>query len=61
MKYTYSPVHADVMCEDCDWKAKSYKNAQACAASHAKKYKHKTFGEIAIAIGYNGHEEAGKK
>jgi hypothetical protein len=53
MSYVYSVIHAIIWCEDCGWTAKSYKNAQACAKIHAKKYGHKTTGELGIAIGYN--------
>ncbi len=41
-------------CEDCDWKADGYKNAQAIAAKHAKFHKHKVNGETAIGGYYNG-------
>jgi hypothetical protein len=54
-KYWYAPVHAIVECEDCDWKTGSYKNAQALAAKHAKKYGHRVRGELGIDFGYDGH------
>jgi len=53
MSYTYGVVHAIVKCEDCDWGSESYKNAQALAAKHAKKYGHKVRGELGISFSYN--------
>lgn len=57
MKYHYGVIHAVVKCEDCDWETSSYKNAQAIAKIHAKKYGHKVSGELGIAFGYNGRKE----
>lgn len=54
MTHTYSVIHAIIKCEDCDWEAKSYKNAQATAKIHASKYKHRVDGELGIAVGYDG-------
>ena len=54
MKYYYGVVHAFLKCEDCEWETYSYKNAQALAAKHAKKYGHKVTGELGIAFGYYG-------
>ena len=56
MKYHYAVIHAQVWCEDCDWKTESYKNAQAIAKIHAKKHGHKVSGELGIDFGYNGRE-----
>lgn len=58
--YWYSVVHAIVKCEDCDWGTESYKNAQALAAKHAKKYGHKVSGELGISIGYDYRGEQHK-
>ena len=57
-KYWYSIVHAIIQCQDCDWEAKSYKNAQATAAKHAKKYKHRVSGELGIFVGYDYREDS---
>lgn len=54
MKYYYGVICAQVWCEDCDWKTESYKNAQAIAKIHAKRYGHKVVGELGIAFGYDG-------
>jgi hypothetical protein len=54
--YFYGVVHAVVECEDCDWKTTSYKNAQALAKIHAKKYGHKVTGELGIAFEYDYRE-----
>lgn len=53
MTYSYGVVHAIVECEDCDWTASSYKNAQASAKIHAKKYGHKVSGELGISFYYD--------
>jgi len=58
MKYSYGVIHAIIKCEDCGWTASSYKNAQATAAIHAKKHRHKVKGELGIAIMYDGREDA---
>ena len=57
MKYSYGVIAAYVKCEDCDWEAKSYKNAQATAKRHAQHYKHRVTGELTIHFSYNGKEE----
>jgi len=57
MSYHYGVVHAVVTCEDCDWETQSYKNAQAIAKIHAKKYGHKVSGELGISFGYNYREK----
>lgn len=57
MKYSYGVVHAVVQCDDCDWYTKSYKNAQALAAKHAKKYSHNVSGELGIGFHYYGKGE----
>ena len=56
MKHTYGVVHANIRCLDCKWGTASYKNAQAIAAIHARKYKHRVEGEITIQIIYDGRE-----
>ena len=56
MKRTYGVVHANIRCLDCEWETTSYKNAQAIAAIHARKYKHRIEGEIGIHITYDGRE-----
>ena len=53
MSYSYGVVHATVKCEDCGWKTESYRNAQAIAKIHAKKYGHKVRGELGIAFDYD--------
>jgi hypothetical protein len=52
MAKRYGLVHAIAKCQDCGWEAGKYKNAQACAANHAKKYGHKVTGEVAYAFEY---------
>jgi len=53
MSYSYGVVHAVVQCEDCDWHTESYKNAQAIAKIHARKYGHKVSGELGISFYYD--------
>jgi len=57
MKYHYGVVHAVVQCEDCEWHTESYKNAQAIAAKHAKRYGHKVSGELEISFAYDCRED----
>lgn len=54
MKYKYVVVGAVGGCNDCDWRPKSYKNAQATAKIHADKHKHHVQLELAIACEYDG-------
>jgi hypothetical protein len=61
MTYVYSPIAAEVECEDCSWVSESYKNAQAIAAKHAKKYGHKVRGELTIFFTYNYRKKEEKK
>ena len=51
--YRYAVVHAQVWCEDCGWSTGSYKNAQAIAKIHAKKYGHRVSGELGISFNYD--------
>lgn len=53
MSYSYAVVHAVIHCEDCEWSTNSYKNAQAIAKIHAKKYSHRVSGELGIALSYD--------
>jgi hypothetical protein len=52
-KEWYGVVSAIVECEDCLWRTESYKNAQAIAKIHAKKYGHRVRGELGIGFGYD--------
>lgn len=56
MKYSYGVVDAIVGCQDCGWTTGSYKNAQAIAKIHAKKYGHRVSGELTISFSYNGRD-----
>lgn len=56
MSYTYAVVHGLAECKDCGWETASYKNAQALAAQHAKKYGHRVVGELGIAFSYTGEK-----
>jgi len=58
MKYKYGVIHGHVRCIDCGWETYSYKNAQAIAKIHAKKYGHRVEGELGIAFSYYGEKEA---
>jgi len=60
MKYGYGVIHAIMRCQDCGWETYSYKNAQAIAKIHAKKYKHRVEGELGISLFYDGKEDRGK-
>ncbi len=54
MKRAFGVVHVFAKCEDCDWETGSYKNGQAIAAIHAKKYRHKVSVEFGLAGYYDG-------
>jgi len=56
MKYHYSVVHGLAECKDCEWSTEAYKNAQATAANHARKYGHRVEGELGISFGYDGSD-----
>jgi len=60
MKCSYGVVHAKVECEDCLWITESYKNAQAIASIHARKYGHRVRGELGIVFSYDGRKEGDK-
>jgi hypothetical protein len=47
-------VHTIAECQDCGEKFENYKNGQALAAKHAKRYKHLVTGEVGLAFEYNG-------
>jgi len=49
-------IHVLMKCEDCGKKFENYKNGQALAAKHAKKYNHLVTGEIGIAVNYDGRK-----
>jgi len=50
-------VHAIAECQDCDWRNEGYKNAQATAAIHAKKYKHLVRVETGLVSEYDGRNK----
>ena len=55
---SFGVVHALAYCKDCDWINEGYKNAQATAAIHARKHRHKVDVEIGMAGYYDGREAA---
>ena len=61
MKYAYVPMAVQIECKDCEWKSESYKNGQAIAKIHAKRYGHKVRGELTIFFSYDYRGEGGKK
>ena len=54
MKKKICVIHAIAVCQNCGKEFDNYKNAQALAAQHAKKYKHCVTGEVAMAFEYEG-------
>lgn len=50
-------THIFATCEDCGKAFENYKNGQALAAKHAKKYKHKVTGDIGLAFEYDGKKQ----
>ena len=43
-------------CKDCGRRWDDYKNAQACAAKHAKDYGHEVHGDVGISCIYKGRD-----
>jgi hypothetical protein len=54
LKKSFGVVHAIAECEDCDWTAFGYKNAQAIAAKHAKVHGHRVHVEVGMDGTYDG-------
>jgi hypothetical protein len=54
MKKTIGVVHVIAECKDCDWRTESYKNGQAIAAKHAKKYEHVVIVDVGLVVEYDG-------
>lgn len=54
MKKATWKIHTIGTCQDCGAQFDNYKNGQALAAKHAKKYRHLVTGEIGLAFEYNG-------
>jgi len=54
MKKTIGVVHVVAECKDCNWRTESYKNGQAIAAKHAKKYKHVVIVDVGLMVEYDG-------
>jgi len=54
MKKSCGVVHSVFECEDCGKIFDNYKNAQALAAQHAKRYEHVVRGEICLICVYDG-------
>jgi hypothetical protein len=50
-------THVNATCEDCGAEFMNYKNGQALAAKHAKKYSHLVRGEVALAFEYDGRQK----
>lgn len=57
MKKYYGVNHAYFNCTDCDKEFANYKNAQALAAQHAKKYGHTVVGDVCIGFKYDGSKQ----
>ena len=54
MRKSIGVVNEIANCDDC-WKSfNNYKNGQALAAQHAKKYGHTVNGEVGLAFKYEG-------
>jgi len=56
MKKKIGVVHCIAECDTCGKTFQYYKNAQACAAKHAKDHGHIVRGEIGLAFTYDGRE-----
>lgn len=56
MKKSIGVVHAVAKCQDCEWEATGYKNAQAIGARHARLHHHFVKVEVTLACEYDGRE-----
>lgn len=54
MKKRIGVIHVIAKCGTCGKEFSNYKNAQALAAQHAKKYGHVVDGQVALAFSYDG-------
>lgn len=54
-------VHCIAECDDCGRQWQNYKNAQACAARHAKATGHRVVGEVGLAFEYGPPKQAERK
>ena len=54
MKKTIGVVHVIAECKECEWRTESYKNGQAIAAKHAKKYEHVVIVDVGLVVEYDG-------
>ena len=52
----YWKVHALAWCETCGKEFTNWRNAQALAAQHARRYGHRTRGEVGFAFTYGESE-----
>lgn len=57
MKKKIGVIHCVAICKDCGKVFDNYKNAQALAAQHCRKYGHTVNGEVGIAFTYEPKEE----
>lgn len=60
MKKQFGVIHCVAECRNCDWRSENYKNAQACAARHAKAHKHKVTVDMGMCGCYDGTQEDDK-
>ena len=54
MKKSIGVIGNVAKCDDCGKRFDQYKNGQALAAIHAKKYHHLVEGEVVLAYEYDG-------
>ena len=54
MKKTIGVVHVIAECKDCNWQTENYKNGQAIAAKHARKYEHVVIVDVGLIVEYDG-------
>ena len=57
MKKKGGVIHVVAECEDCDWRTEEYKNGQAIAANHAKRWKHKVRVDVGLVFEYIGYTQ----
>lgn len=57
MDKQFGITHGIAQCQDCNWRNEQYKNAQATAALHAKKFGHHVTVEIVLSGYYKGKKK----
>lgn len=50
-------THIIATCNDCNWRTEDFINGRTKARKHAKKYKHRVWGEVGRSFVYDYREK----